>query len=332
MRYFGSKISSVDKVYTLVNNIEPSGSFCDPFGGIGSVSSKFLSEGYDVWSGDILLFPHYFQIARLKSHCPNFFEKLLQFLGLQDKREIESYINDCPPANGWFVREYSEKRLFFTRNNALKIQGVRRLIYRWNRDGLLNYDEFATLLASLIDCMDKVANTAGTYYASLKKFNRKSNKQFLFQLINSVVANKTGNCYFGQAIDLVAGKSFDILYLDPPYNERSYPHYYHLPQTIAMEGTPKVYGKAGIPRGIINKSGYTSLDSAKNQLVSLLNVANFKLLVFHYADNGLIPKYELKEILSKYGQLNDYYIDSKGYTTKHIVRNVTHHLYCIYHA
>ena len=42
MRYFGSKVSSVEKIYQIISAIIPSGSLCDPFGGIGTVGS-FLS-------------------------------------------------------------------------------------------------------------------------------------------------------------------------------------------------------------------------------------------------------------------------------------------------
>ena len=332
MRYFGSKISAIDRIFKLVSDEVPGGSFCDPFGGIGSVSSKFLSNGYDVWSGDILLFPHYFQIARLRSNKSNFLGRLLNKLDFENKSELEEYINCTPSKHGWFVREYSEKRLFFTRYNATKIQAVRRLIHKWNCEGLLDYDEYATLLASLINSFDKVANTAGTYYAFLKNFYRKSNKSFSFEIIDSASKQNVGNCHLGPAIDLVKKRSFDILYLDPPYNQRSYPHYYHLPQSVAMGTTPKVFGMSGIPKGIKNQSGFNFPGSAKNHLISLLDAANFNLLVFHYADDGIIPEDDLRNIFSQYGQIQDYYIDSRGYITKSAVRNVTHHLYCIRHA
>jgi adenine-specific DNA-methyltransferase len=332
MRYFGSKTSAIDKISEIVRNIKPNGSFCDPFGGIASVSSRFLSNGYEVWSGDILVFPHYFQIARLRSGQINFFNKLLTVLNLKNKSELESYINCIPPKNGWFVREYSDKRLFFTKDNAMRIQSTRRLIHKWNDEGLLSYDEHATLLASLVNSFDKIANTAGTYYAYLKKFNRKSNKKFVFKLIDASVIDSIGNCYLGQAIDLVKKQPFDILYLDPPYNNRSYPHYYHLPQTVSSCTTPKVFGMSGVPKTIKNDSGFNFKDIAKNKLVSLLNAANFKLLVFHYSDDGLISPDDVKFILSQYGDMQNHYIYSKCYTTKSVKRNVIHHLYCIQNA
>src|SRR4030042_1499802 len=112
MRYFGSKVSTIETIHNLISKRMPSGSFCDPFGGIGSVGSYLKSKGYNVWSGDVLNFAH-----------------------------------------------------FFTDRNARKIQACRRKIRAWAQKGWLSYDERAVLLASLINNMDRVANTAGTYYA-----------------------------------------------------------------------------------------------------------------------------------------------------------------------
>ena len=37
----------------------------------------------------------------------------------------------------------------------------------------------------------------------------------------------------------------DILYLDPPYNNRQYPPYYHILETVTLYDDPDIYGKTG---------------------------------------------------------------------------------------
>jgi adenine-specific DNA-methyltransferase len=183
MRYFGSKVSTIETIHNLVSKRVPSGFFCDPFGGVGSVGSYLQSKGYSVWSGDVLKFAHYFQIARLKFSQPLSFKRVIDKLGLENRNDLIDLLNSITPQDGWFVKQYSEKRHFFTDRNARKIQACRRKIMAWAQKGWLGYDEHAVLLASLINSVDKVANTAGTYYAFLKKWHRKALNDFRFELI-----------------------------------------------------------------------------------------------------------------------------------------------------
>ncbi len=332
MRYFGSKVSTIETLYDLVSQRVSSGSFCDPFGGIGSVGSYFKSKGYSVWSGDVLNFAHFFQIARLKFSQPLSFKRVNNKLGLGNRNDLIDLLNSIAPKNGWFVKEYSEKRHFFMDQNARKIQACRRKIMAWAQKGWLSYDERAVLLASLTNSMDRVANTAGTYYAFLKKWHRKALNGFRFELILPVSSKSKGYCFHEPANALVRRRHFDILYLDPPYNQRSYAHYYHLPETIALETTPKVHGMSGIPRNISAISEFNRHREARHALIDLLNNASFNLLVFHYADNGIIIPQEVRDTLSSYGKIEDFLVDSKGYTTKEKPRSVKHHLYLVQNA
>jgi len=332
MRYFGSKISTVETLYDLLSQRLSSGSFCDPFGGIGSVGSYLKSRGYSVWSGDILNFAHYFQIARLKFSQPLPFRRLIKELDLRNRNDLISFLNSIPPKDGWFVREYSEKRRFFTGRNARKIQACRREIMAWAQKSWMSNDERKVLLASLINSMDRVANTAGTYYAFLKKWHRKALNDFRFELILPVSTRTRGYCFHEPANTLVRRRHFDILYLDPPYNQRSYAHYYHLPETIALQTTPKVHGVSGIPKNISASSAFNRPREARNALIDLLDNASFGILAFHYSDNGIITPREARDIIASYGKAEDFLLDSKGYTTKETPRTVKHHLYLVQNA
>jgi adenine-specific DNA-methyltransferase len=332
MRYFGSKVSTIESIYDLVSKRVPAGSFCDPFGGIASVGSYFQSKGYSVWSGDVLNFAHYFQIARLKYPQPLSFKRIIGELGLENRSDLIDLLNSITPQNGWFVKEYSEKRQFFTGRNARKIQACRRKIMAWAQKGWLSYDEHAVLLASLINSMDKVANTAGTYYAFLKKWHRKACNEFCFELVPPVSSKSKGYCFREPATALVKRRHFDILYLDPPYNQRSYAHYYHLPETLALEINPKVHGMSGIPNNISAVSAFNRPNEARNALIDILNSSSFGLLIFHYTDDGIITPREVRDIFSPYGKIEDFLLESKGYTTEKKPRSIKHHLYLVQDA
>lgn len=327
MRYFGSKVTLREAIYKIIKDRVSSGSLCDPFGGIGTVGSFMRSKGYEVWSGDLLTFAHYFQISKIKYPNNAAFQKILSSLSSDNIDEITHYLNSLNPCEGWFVSEYSIKRYFFTYKNATKIQACRNEIDLWEQHGLINYDEKAILIAGLIGSMDKVANTAGTYYAYLKHWHRKALKDFKFEMIVPKKHGSNGYCHLGPAEELIARQPYDIIYLDPPYNERSYAHYYHLPETIANGSCPPVHGSSGIPNYKLISSPFNKKTQAKFSFTELIAKSKCKLLFFHYADNGLITQEEIEKILSCYKKLEMLCLDSKGYYTGNGTTRSKHKIY-----
>jgi adenine-specific DNA-methyltransferase len=332
MRYIGSKVSTIESVYSLIAERVPTGSFCDPFGGIGIVGSYFKQHGYQVWSGDLLTFAHYFQIAQIAADTETLFSRLKAYLNVVDLNEISNYLNALFLTDGWLVQEYAEKRRFFTLENAKKIEACRQTIILWRHENYIDETEYAILIASLINSFDRVANTAGTYYAYLKKWYRKAIQPFRFELLASIPGNRSSQAMLTDAKSLVRLRFFDILYLDPPYNDRNYADYYHLPETIARGVTPALHGLSGIPNEVRPKSDFNKPATAKQALIDILDNARFRLLAFHYSDNGLIPSGDVVNILQSYGRVEEFSLCSKGYSTARTNRTVSHHLYLVTHA
>ena len=332
MRYLGSKASLLPKLYELISKKVPSGCFCDPFGGVGVVGTFFKQQGYVVWTGDILRFAHFFQIARIQSNRPVPFYALRGEKNFTSSEEIVDFLNSLPPKNGWFVREYSRVRPFFNESNAGKIEAIRVLINQWSKRGLLTYEEEAVLLASLIESMDKVANTAGTYYAALKTHYRKARRPLKFALIEHTPGSPECRSFLANAITLVSARDFDVIYLDPPYNHRCYTHYYHLPETIAHGSAPRVKGKSGMPTLRRPTSDFTRLNMAAAALRALLKECRCKLLVFHYADNGLITNREIIDVLRQYGDVERVLLETRGYSSLATHPSVRHNVFFVHNA
>lgn len=329
MRYFGSKVSAIEDIYSVIAERVPGGSLCDPFGGIGTVGSYFKSKNYEVYSGDHLTFAHFFQISRIAQNNIPKFETLCDALHVENCDQIISILNNVKWKEGWLVQNYSYDRKFFTLQNSGKIESCRQMIEFWNKQGWISYDENAILVASLINSMDRVANTAGTYYAYLKEWYRKALKPFNFELLEYTPGNLHCECFLDDAQDLVKHNTFDILYLDPPYNERTYADYYHLPETIALNMTPKTRGKAGLPCIDRKRSSFNKRSDALNTLKNLLNNAQFSLLVFHYSDNGIMPPNDLRKLLNEFGTVDENVLDCIGYVNKSKSRRVKHRLYLV---
>ena len=331
MRYFGSKGSVVEAVHRMAASVLPNGSFCDPFGGIGVVGRHFKSLGYRVTSGDVLLFAHMFQIASINRSGVLPFRNVATALGFRSAKQVQSFLNRGPGRHGWFVDEYALRRKFFTVENARRIQRCWQLITGWHKEKLTTDKEHSVLIASLIDSVDKVANTAGTYYAYLKTFSRKAIKPFTYRLLPPTTG-PIGNAVRADALSLVQQAKYDILYLDPPYNERDYSAYYHLPETIAYGRPVELAGSCGMPCAARVKSRFTKPGEVESAVAELLGASRFRLLIFHYSDDGLLSPRDLLALLRPLGRVEKHSVDALGYRTTPGTRSTGHTLYLVGHA
>ena len=326
MRYLGSKTSLLNSILSVVDEVCHEGVFCDPFGGIGTVGSFFKNRGYQVFTGDILKFAHCFQFARIE--CDNIpkFEKLYDLIGGTD---IELFLNKLEPLDGWFVDEYSKKRSYFINSNARRIQHCINFIWKCFQNNIISEDEYNILVASLINSIDKVANTAGTYYAYLKEISRKAKKPFAFHIIPPTIGTKSCKSIKCDASDMIKNVKCDVLYLDPPYNERDYQSYYHLPENIASRTIPNPLdnSKSGIFIQERIPSNFNKKNLAHVSFKEMVKNAKCKYLVFHYSDDGLIAKDSIRNTLENAGEVSEFFFDCRAYATKSGTKQCRHHLY-----
>lgn len=292
------------------------GSFCDPFGGVGTVGSAFKSFGFEVHTGDILTFAHCFQLARVAlSKRPRPSHSLRAEFGISTFDEMISFVNDAPPVKSWIHREFAVKRTYFTLSNAARIDGVRRRIESWRIRNFIDENTDAYLKACLIDSADRVANTAGTYYAYLKQSSRKAKMPFNFRAIEITPGSPRCTSRLLDAEDLVRSRPFDVLYLDPPYNDRDYAAYYHLPETIATHRRPRPTGISGVDAATRVRSKFSSPRFAEQSMESLVSSAKCNLMVVHYSDDGLIAPESMRSILGRFGRVEETTINALGYGT-----------------
>ncbi len=327
MRYLGSKTLLLNEISQIITSCAVEGTFCDPFGGIGTVGSCMKKQGYKVITGDILNFAHYFQIALIQLDAPMEFAAIKKKFLFKDNSEIEKYMNTLIASKGWLIEEYAMKRQFFTLENARHIQGCINCIEKWKEKNILDEQEYKVLLASLIQSFDKIANTAGTYYAYLKKYYRKALQPFCFELLQPI-KGKRGCCSFlMDAAKLIEISNYDILYLDPPYNERRYGKYYHLPETIAIGENPCPMGKSGVSTPYEICSKFNKKNQASDEFEKIIRMARAKYIIFHYTDKGLISTNTVRDILSAKGHVDEFYFDSKGYHTTKKTDECQHHIF-----
>jgi adenine-specific DNA-methyltransferase len=329
VRYIGSKTSTLPALETLILARVAEGTFCDPFGGIGTVASFFKRSGFTVHTGDLLAFAHCFQTARVALNGPpRPTVQMREELGLTTAAQVISELQRSRPVRSWIHREFSVRRSYFTPRNAVAIDGVRRRLQSWHREGLTDQRLDLYLRACLIDAVDRVANTAGTYYAYLKGWSRKALGDFRLRAIEPVRGKRGCTATLGDARDLVGSRHFNVLYLDPPYNCRDYAGYYHLPETLATGRRPRPRGLSGVDAAPRPPSAFIRPKGAEEAMAQLIGSARCDLLVVHYSDNGLIPPPRLRSMLRSLGPVQERTIGALGYGTAQR-RLASHRLYLV---
>ena len=72
----------------------------------------------------------------------------------------------------WWTKWQEHERMYFSDENAMKCDAIRTQIEDWKKLESVNENEYYFLLASLLENIDKVANTASVYWAFLKKLKK----------------------------------------------------------------------------------------------------------------------------------------------------------------
>ncbi|MDC4184265.1 DNA adenine methylase [Mycoplasma bradburyae] len=301
MNYIGSKHSLLDFLHQTISRVINKESmdklvFADLFAGTGVVGSFFRSKGCKVIANDIqyysyVLNKHYLQTTK------------------KDKLDLIDYLNNLKPVNGFVYNNYclgsGSERLYFTDENGRKCDAIRNEIEKQLKSKKIGKNEYFTYLAALIKGIDKVANTAAVYGAFLKKIKRSAAKELKLELLD-FNDGIIGEVYNKDANELISTIKGDILYLDPPYNERQYCANYHVLETIALNDQPKLRGVTGLRDYNNQKSDYCTKKKVIDKFTDLLEKANFKYIFLSYNNEGLMTLDEIKEVMSKFGEYSLY--------------------------
>ena len=299
MNYIDSKLKLCqsfipDTIHSVCGQDLSSKTFCDIFAGTGIVGRTFKTSVKQVISNDI----EYYSFVLNKNYIEN-------HLPIANKQDLIDELNNLPLAeNGFIYKNYclggSGERQYFSDYNGKKIDTIRAAIEDWHKSGKINGNMFYYLLCSLLECADKLANTASVYGAYLKKLKKSAQKELVLEGAE-YEANENEHLVFNKdANELIKEIEGDILYLDPPYNARQYGANYHLLNTIAEYKPFEPKGKTGLRD--YTRSKYCSATAVKEQFEELIKNASFKYIFLSYNNEGLMSVEDVKSIMQKYGR------------------------------
>ncbi len=329
MNYIGSKhkLSNFIKnsIYTVVGNNLTNKVFCDLFAGTGIVGRSFKTEVKKIISNDI----EYYSFVLNRNYIGNHSQ-------FEYKNLIEE-LNQIQIKNGFIFEEYAENgkahRQYFSEHNGKKIDAIRQRIEEWRNKKHISENQYYFLLASLLEGADKVANTASVYGAFLKQLKKSAKKEIIIEPAIFAINKNNHQVYNTDSNTLIKKIEGDILYLDPPYNERQYGANYHLLNTIAQYDHFIPKGKTGLREYI--KSNYCTRNSVVTSFEEIIKKAKFQYVFLSYNNEGLMSEKNIQSIMLKYGKYDlittkyQRFKADKDENRNHLYRSTTEYLHIL---
>src|SRR5258705_2561214 len=220
MRYIGNKTRLLPFILrTLKRSGIGVGSVHDAFAGTASVSRALKEKGWRVHSSDLLMSSYVFQRAYVAADSadPSLQDMVRELGSIAQKAGFMTA--HCSPAIG----TGGSGRMYFTPENAGRIDAAREELERWRKGGKLDEDNYFLLLAAIIEAADRVANTAGVYASYMKRWQPNAKRRF--QLVAAAPAQSAPPAralLVGATDPAQAVRRVCPLLLDPPFNPVPY--------------------------------------------------------------------------------------------------------------
>ena len=324
MRYIGNKTRLLPFLMRTVERLELSPKTAhDAFSGTAAVGRALKGAGWRVASSDLMTYSYVFQRAYVVAQRSPSFAALRagdaelrralrspsfrrSIAGAGALGAISEYLARwIEPERGFIGTHFAPAggRMYFTQENADRIDVIRRQLYDWWSSGLIQDDAYYVLLAALIEGADRVANTAGVYAAYIKRWQANARRTLTLKPELPQRGPRGATAHRADAA-LVAESTgeVELLYIDPPYNARQYAGYYHVPEVIArgwFDGTPVLRGKTGLVAGEGQQSDWCSARKAGAALSALLGATGARHALVSYNSEGLLSERDLRDVLAR---------------------------------
>lgn len=322
MNYIGSKYSLLP--FLEENILEfvgpPNGhTLFDLFAGTGVVGHHFKRLGFRIIANDIQYYSFCLNQAYVGIHCEPKFTGLKDIICRTAKHPfynridvVLEYLNNLEGVEGFVYNNYclggtsgtKYHRQYFTDENGKRCDAIRLQIKKWYKNGKISKNEYFYLLASLIEAIDRVANTASVYGAFLKHLKPSACKIFRLEKLEIIPTQKSQKVYNKDGVALVDRFPYDILYLDPPYNHRQYCTNYHVLETIARYDNPQLYGVTGLREYSRQKSALCNKKDALQVLEDILQRTPAQFVFLSYNNEGLMSQEEITGTMARYGRVD----------------------------
>jgi len=192
-------------------------------------------------------------------------------------------LNALPGRPGYVTATFCQTARFFQPFNGERIDAVRDDLETRRDDPL-----FPVLVTSLLEAADRVDSTTGVQMAYLKQWSDRSHKALELRVPDLI--DGPGEAVRGDALQMTGSLgSFDLAYLDPPYNQHRYLANYHVWETLVAWDDPEHYGIAQKRiecRDPTAASAFNAKASMPTALRQVVKEVKARVLVLSYNDES----------------------------------------------
>jgi adenine-specific DNA-methyltransferase len=351
VRYIGNKTRLLNFIFSVLDERGiRNGRAVDPFTGTASVARALKEHGFRVVAADVMEYGYVFGRAYVAVTGEPDYAGITDEVNDTTTAGVVAYLNALPRRPGFIHRHFSPAgdvgrrfgRMYFTPANAARIDAIRDTLEDWRGDGRVDDDGFHVLLAALLEAADRVANTTGVYASFVKSWQPNARRRLKLRTPRIVPGNGC-RAERRDALELVRDEApFDLLYLDPPYNTRQYPGYYHVPEIIATgwyDGGVQLRGKTGLMPDDDRRSDWSRRGRCEDAFEELVATARWQHLVMSYNGEGIIPEGSIARVLKANGRAatyrryrrdyKRYRSDADGENRSYAGDRVEEYLYCV---
>jgi len=309
LNYIGSKYQLIEWLFdnilekTGLNSFEDL-TVGDLFSGTGIVSYSLRKLGARTVTNDAELYSSVIAGAMARSAYTDLVRDSISMLN----RELEAGAHK--DFIGFITRNYSpfdgQTRMFFTVENAKRIDYIRSRIAALRSD--YTEEEHDMMLGSLLVSADHVANVPAVYGCYLKNFKAKATKTLTLEPIHTDTSPAHSDSVVHCA-DILSGvflgeHIYDVVYLDPPYNNRQYSKNYFPLNMIAAEPDEAnhtvVNGVSGIPEGCF-VSPLCQKRKAAQAFEDIVSALNARWIFISYNSESIVSREDMLALLGRHG-------------------------------
>lgn len=305
IKYIGSKRRLVP---VLTQLFERSGArtALDLFTGTTRVAQAFKATGAEVTAVDTARYAEVFARTWIETDAA-----ALDPSDLASLHDAVAELDALPGAPGYVTDTFCVRSRFFQPFNGERIDAIRDAIAR---DHTETWRE-PILLTSLLLAADRVDSTTGLQMAYVKQWAPRSYQRLTLQV--PALLPGSGRAERGDAVAVVPTLgSFDLAYLDPPYNQHRYFTNYHVWETLVAWDHPEHYGvacKRVDARDEHTKSAFNRRREMPDALRACVESVDAETVIVSYNDESWLTLDDLRDMCAPRGDVAVLAFDSKRY-------------------
>lgn len=299
IKYIGSKRLLLPHILEIVQLLPDVRTVLDLFSGTARVGHALKQAGFQVTANDHNAYAH------VLGRC---YVQADRHRVIGEVERVLEELRGVPPRAGWFTETYCERSRYLQPHNGARLEAMRNRLAEMDLDP----DVEAVVLVSLMEAADRVDSTCGLQMAYLKKWAPRSHNELQLRVPN--VLPGQGLALGEDALGVAAAGEWDVVYLDPPYNQHKYLNNYHVWETLVRWDAPEVYGTA-CKRVDCRQydSPFNSKPRIEDAMATLVRELRARYLVVSFSDEGYLGRAELEEMLGAEGEVRVLTHDYKRY-------------------